>query len=145
MIPRKGDRGASLADSPRRLHENIRGSAGAQLQAKHSRCAGAAVCSRVLTQVLQRTPRPRTACPPADARDKGCARQRTATHRFLDAREDLLGSLNLLVLPPSSCSTWPAAVGGLGRGVQWAETLRPTIFLRGMIERTLPYSQGQKN
>lgn len=116
MIPRKGDRGASLADSPRRLHENICGSAGAQLQAKHSRCAGAAVCSWALTQVLQRTPRPRTACLPADARDKGCARQWTATYRFPDARGDLLGSLNLLVLPPSSCSTWPSAVGGLGGG-----------------------------
>lgn len=129
VIPKKGDRGASLADSPRWLHASIRGSGGAQLPVKHSRCPGAAVCSWALTEVLQRTPGAQIACPPADAADKGCARQQTAMHRFPDAGGDLLGSLNLLVLPPSSCSTWPSAVGGLGRGVQWAETLRPTIFL----------------
>ena len=114
------------------------------LPVKHSRCLGAAVCSWALTKVLQRTPRPRITCPPADATDKGCARQRTAMHRFPDAGGDLLGSLNLLVLPQSSCSTWPSAVGGLGEGCSGQRPWDPRS-LWPTIERTLPYSQGQKN
>lgn len=47
-------------------------------------------------------------------------------HRFPDARADLLGSLNLMVLPPPSGSTWPLAVGG-GGGVG-RETLRAGAF-----------------